>query len=72
MKTRTVYEILREMTINDLISCLADPCEDCDSTSCGKNTCGHYESDDGVQFGPAQVKKELEKRYDILKRVLKK
>ena len=76
MKTRTVNEVLREMTVYELISHTVDPCEGCDAESCGRFpkqlSCGYYETDDGIQFGPAQVKKEMEKRYETLKRILKK
>jgi len=63
---------LRSMSLQDLASALADPCEDCKIEHCpGKSGCGYYESEDGVILGPVQIRKELTRRQSLINSILK-
>ena len=64
---------LRSMSLQDLASALADPCEDCEADPCvGHSGCGYYESEDGIRFGPVQARKELTRRQSLINAILKK
>ena len=63
---------LRSMSLQDLASALTSPCEGCERDPCvGHSGCGYYETEDGIRFGPVQVRMELTRRQSLINSILK-
>ncbi|MCD6436345.1 MAG: hypothetical protein J7L15_08185 [Clostridiales bacterium] len=70
---KKLQNMLCNMTIQELSSCFEEPCVGYEKDTCrsSRYICGHYESKEGITFGPVQVKAELIKRQRLIDLILK-